>query len=831
MQANPTMAPAQLFVVTYLDWEREGESPFEVQRAQLLDQLTSLTAALQSQQRPHAPAYLLLGGQSIILSDVAEIHPNLLTLLVILNASGKLGLGPWYVQTEPMLVGGESLVRNLLVARADANRHNVKLMTAAYVQNGTLFPAQLPQILRGFGLHTLLLHVHDPHIRVPFVWRAADGSDVLAIPYEPQAEPGAAQEQQQHTQPDGPYLWLDAAPLQQRNGSSAPDIAVHKPGALDAYLQALRKTLPDDYRPRLTGELRLHNTALPDGPFSTRLPLKQAHRQLEARLTYVAERLLALALTHGQVTHPDTQRVLLDHVWRLLLQNQARSTLSGAVGDLVQAHASLRNQQITDVSEYIVRTALNALPGRPFVTAPDPEATTYVMVWNPHGFTCEQVVDCGLHLPEGYNPLALRNPDHEPIPFTWDEGTTAYSGRLLFRAEVPALGYAVYTLRLGKESTPEQYLKHISEGRRIANPAGETLAVEGGNLVWSRSGRTISNLLSYYDGGDNGDARAYRAPIQDHVVPAMMTDMIKTISTAVYERLMFRQRMRVAPELTDGVRRRGLRLLDITTIATFYDTLPGIHFRTHFNNTANDHRLRAHIRTHISAEDVWVDAPFAVGRRRIAEHAGRTQAMHSFVALQRANASPDDPDGNGAMALFTRGLPEFEASSHPADEQVTLALTLLRAVGWLDQARGVRAPGAQLHRDGTVEFMLQPAAKLDPAALWRTSQAYQVPLQAFQYDAAPDGETLRSYLTIADERIILTALKPPLNAEGWTVRLLNPTPEMIITTLIPEGTLAGAERLNLAEEMQSELDVRQNRVTVRLDPQQILTVRLRFEGM
>ncbi len=868
MQAETEQVrPAQLFVISYLDWEREGASSFELQRARLLDQLSKLTAMQETSEGQSRPGtYVLLGGQTIILSDIAAIHPNLLTMLVIFNASGKLGTGPWYVQTDPMLVSGESLVRNLLIGATDVMRYGVRPLSIVYLPDGKQYPAQLPQILHGFGLHAILFHADHSTISVPFMWRAPQGSAVLVVPYRSQGNAQQARDQQQQVMPDGPFLWLNDDAL-----NNKADVArAAAQSSLDAYVQSLRKQLPDEMRPRTHGELRLSAGPLPDGQFSARLVLKQAHRQLENRLTYLVERLLALAMTEGRFVNAETQRVLLDHAWRLLLQNQARKTISGAVGDLVQAHTLLRKQQITDVSDHIVQTALDALPGIPHKqtalaesddldadadnknkkknkenknkkenkenkenAAADPTGDgtsaqsasqkTYVVVWNPHGFACTQVIDCGLQLPDDMQPLALHTPDDVPVAFSWDAGSARYSGRLYFRAEVPPVGYAVYTLHLTDAETPEQYRKHNSEGRIIASPTGETFGVEDRRITWGRGGQTISDVLTFQDGGDAGDATAYRKPQQDYLVSAVLTDRVKTVSTAVYERIIFRHRMRIAPELTGSVRRRGLRVLDITTSATFYDTLPGVHLRTFFSNAASDHRLRVHINTDMQSDEIWVDAPFALGRRLMDDFKGQNQAMHSLCALQ-------DQNQQRALALLTRGLPEFEAIK-AQDGRTQLALTLLRSVGWLDAAQTQRAVGAQMHRDITAEYLLLPQAKLDPAALWQASQAYQMPLQAFQYDNAPqtDGQRQHSYLRIADERVILSALKPPQHVDGWVVRLFNPTTEPLLTNLAPSGTLAGAEMLNMAEAVQDEIEVRQNRVNVRLEPQQVQTIRLRFE--
>ena len=112
---------ATLHIITHLQWEREGERTFDQQRAELLDTLAHLVQYMQDDTDNSPPLrHFLPGGQTILLDDIASVRSNLLTALVEYNTGGRLGIGPWYIQTDGMLAGGESLVRNLLLGQADA---------------------------------------------------------------------------------------------------------------------------------------------------------------------------------------------------------------------------------------------------------------------------------------------------------------------------------------------------------------------------------------------------------------------------------------------------------------------------------------------------------------------------------------------------------------------------------------------------------------------------------------------------------------------------------------------------------------------------------------
>ena len=82
----PTETRAQLHIITYLDWQREGQYSFDTQRAALLDMLAQLLHDLENNSDLK---HVLLGGQSIILDDIA----NVLTAFSELGDSGVGGLG------------------------------------------------------------------------------------------------------------------------------------------------------------------------------------------------------------------------------------------------------------------------------------------------------------------------------------------------------------------------------------------------------------------------------------------------------------------------------------------------------------------------------------------------------------------------------------------------------------------------------------------------------------------------------------------------------------------------------------------------------------------
>ncbi len=874
LQPDKPAPLATLHIVAYLRWEREWYETFETRRAKLLDIIARLREQMTADGTNTPMRTFLLGGQTVILEDIAAVRPDLLTLFSIYNAGGRVGLGPWYIAVDETLVSGESLIRNLLAARADASHYGLRLMTVAYMLSSSGHPAQLPQILRDFEIDAAFLRHGADVVHMPFRWESPDGSSVLAVNHQMfSAFPFKVMDawdvrksvlDQKSIRPDGPYLWLfDVSNPEQSLSEMLPDVAKRtglplEQSDLKTYVEMLRRELPDSLRPSLQGELRLQalreNAFLFPGMLSSRIYLKQMNARLQACLLSAVEPWLTLALSHGQIKYPENNRALLNYAWRTLMKNQAIYSLGGAASDAVHQENELRYRQVADTCQHIIHNVLQALPGEPLLTNVEPDAQqTHIMVWNSHNWTVKQVVTLQLQLPPNKHPAKLSGAleSESDMLYAWQPETKTLS----FLATVPAMGYAAYTLDLSSEPPDlKRYGINTVKGQVIARVTGEKLTVQDGKLTWKLpDNRVIDDLLRFIDEGDAGDAYNFSPPKEDVVVQADLINDVQVESSPLYQRLILRHRMRVAPHLKeDRTRDRGVKLIELRTTATFYEHLPGVHFRTTFENTAKDHRLRAHLRTGINTDRVTVDSPFNLlerpahltdeitipSMRRNMEAVSNTHPMQTLAAVRT---------GTSSLALLVRGLPEYEAI--PEADQITMPLTLVRAVGWLSRddlrtrtalvAPMIETPEAQCLREFTAEYSLVNTTPGDKAELIRTAAEFNAPLQAYQYATIPERRS-RSYLSIVSDQAvgadsdgagaIMTSLKPPEKGNGWIVRLFNPLDKAVEVYVTPFKRPERAYLITMAEELLSALEPDANgRIGVVINPHEILTMRIVFE--
>src|SRR5215468_1734041 len=158
-----------LLVVPHTHWDREWYLTFQQFRMKLV---ATVDAVLDIMERDPGYARFLLDGQTIILDDYLEVRPENVGRLQRLAREGRILVGPWYIQPDEFLVSGESLVRNLLRGRRMARDYG-GAMNVGYVPDTFGHIAQLPQILRGFGMETAVFwRGVGPEMTGDFRWQA-----------------------------------------------------------------------------------------------------------------------------------------------------------------------------------------------------------------------------------------------------------------------------------------------------------------------------------------------------------------------------------------------------------------------------------------------------------------------------------------------------------------------------------------------------------------------------------------------------------------------------------------------------------------------------------
>ena len=374
-------------VVPHTHWDREWYLPFEVFRLRLGSVVDGVLDTLEGD--PSFTSFTL-DGQAIVLDDYLDVRPENEGRLQALLDAGRLEVGPSYVLPDEILVGGESLVRNLLLGRRVCRRFGVEPSGAGYLPDSFGHPAQLPQILAGFGIRTFLFsrgmgdEIDD--LGVVFRWRAGP-EEVVACQMLPHYDNFAR------------LTWYDDAEERVRGiverfgellrGADQDEIVLangsdHLPvePELPEILSDLERTLGaefrirryDEYAPTADG-LPVHSGELVGGRLqnilrgvnSARIYLKQANERAERRLLSI-ETAAALRTLREEAPYPGADLRL---AWRDLLRNHPHDSICGCSCDEVHRDMLIRYEHLDRTLDYVERGALgvggalvNTLPFR-----------------------------------------------------------------------------------------------------------------------------------------------------------------------------------------------------------------------------------------------------------------------------------------------------------------------------------------------------------------------------------------------------------------------------------------------------------------------------------
>jgi membrane-associated phospholipid phosphatase len=701
------------FFVPHTHWDREWYEQFEGYRARLIPMVSKLLDVLE---RDSTFRSFTFDGHTIWAEDYLEKRPDDRSRIEALVRAERLFIGPWYVLADNLLVSGESLLRNFqegLRVSASFGR----AMRVGYVADPFGHPAQTPQLLRGFGYSSYVFSrgVGDEGERVgaEFRWQAPSGDRVLATHLVDHYSGGlelvgdgteTPQELRARVRGrvgrmlDVTTAYADGSTLLFMVGDDHVDAYARLPEAVAAVHEALpnvdaRIASLEEYeaamsQPRGTvdGEMiRGRYRPILRGVNSSRVWIKQENAACERLLLERCEPLDALA---GGAAREEVRSL-----WRTLLQNHPHDSICGCSIDPVHdVDMAPRFARVRDDGEALAARLARQLAGTGNAT----------IVWSAVPWERHAVVSL----------------DGKPT-----------------RVRCAALGTAPARRVDGPGvSSPEDGVIE-NEALRVE------VALDGSFWVVDRaSGVRSGPHGALLDEGDRGDEYTY-----SYAGPTLGSrDVGGTRNTKVDG-----DRARVTVEfelrLPSGLREDRLaRAPDLVGCAVRSEIsldagARRVDVRLVVDNQARDHRLRVLCETgtrslthRAGAAFAWLDRETRVAPRPgWIEQPTAERALHDLIAVEGATRG---------LAVGVDGLREY-AVLHDGR---TIAITLLRAVGWLSRGE-------------------LPERKGHAGPALATPSAQSIGAREYRYCVVP----LRGDMTLPRAaREIREWLSPPWTAEG-----------------------------------------------------------------
>jgi len=432
------------------------------------------------------PDFIFTCDQMVLLEWVEEQDPEMFARIQQRVDEGRwVNVGGWWVEPDNNMPMGESFVRQGLYGQRYLREKFGRIATVGMNVDPFGHSATLPMILRGQRMDSYAFLRPGPHESdfsgTLFHWESPDGSRVLAhrIPFEYTSGPGdvAHQTEKALAQLDkslgqmmvfygvgnhggGPTkMNIDSIHRYDRMGTfgrmkmSSPRTYFDEMYARgDAFLDGL------DVR---RDDLQHHAP----GCYSSHSGIKAWQRRAQ-RAVLTAERWAAI---DGILTGAEYPREDFARAWKQILFNQFHDILPGSA--IEPSYEDARDQlgEAVAIAKRITARAHNRIARRIDIPL-DPE-TQPVIVFNPHPWAVSVDVD----LQYGGQRTGVRIVDadgrrvrSQPTQSTATTGDVS-RGAVTFRAEVPALGYARYTMLPGRDDAQKSQIRVSDDGTEFEN--------------------------------------------------------------------------------------------------------------------------------------------------------------------------------------------------------------------------------------------------------------------------------------------------------------------------------------------------------------------------
>ena len=760
----------KVFIVPHTHWDREWYERFEGYRARLVPMVSKLLTLLE---RDPSFTSFTFDGQTIAIEDHLEKRPDHHELVVKLVRAERLFIGPWYVLADNILVSAESLVRNFQEGLRVAASFG-RAMRAGYVADPFGHPAQIPQVLRGFGYSSYVfsrgIGAEGEDIGAEFAWEAPSGDRVLACHLvthyasglalvgemsETEAELEARVRTRLPKMIDVPARYANTSSLLFMEGDDHVEAyerlpeavaAMHKVSPnLDAKIASLEDFLAVVPSPRTSfaGELvGGRYRPILRGVNSTRVWIKQENARCERLLLERCEPLDAI--TGGD------ERDELRSLWRTLLQNHPHDSICGcSIDDVHDIDMRPRFDRVSVDGATLAASLERRVLGEGNTT----------LVWNDLPWARDAVVDldgtptrvrCA-----AFGAVAASRIDGAAVRV---DGDGAIENELL-RVEVATDGsFVVVDKQSGGRSGTQNLL--VDDGDR------------GDEYTYSYAGPTV---------GSRGIAGARRSGVTGDRATVIVDLLLQLPARLRDDRLARTAETVACPVHMEVSLDSGARRVDVTL---------------EVDNQARDHRLRVLCETgtrsltHIAGSTfAWLDRTNRVsGKRGWVEQPTAERCAHDLVAL------------DGAVMIGLDGIREY-AVLHDGR---TIAVTLLRAMGWLSRGdmterRGhagpaLETPSAQMIGRRAYRYCVVPMfSDMSLAAAAREVREFLTPARVVR-GARPAGP----FMELPRESIVQpSALRAA--RDGVAVRLFNPRDREEAVDVRFHRTIASARAVDLRE--------------------------------
>lgn len=777
-------------VVPHSHWDREWY--FTTSRSKIY-LMHDLKKVLEQLEKDNPYDSFILDGQASLLDDYLKWRPQDQARIRTLVQQGKLIIGPWYTQTDQLVISGESIVRNMLYGMKICEEFG-DYMNVGYVPDSFGQAASMPQIYREFGIGDTMFWrgVSDDDVtHTEYTWCGEDGSvvNVYQIPsgyYIGGAIPEREEDLAEflHQEPfkttwgrsatDQVYFpnGFDQAPVRE----NLPELVDKmnelyqgeyelKFSTIEKYIAAVEERHPE--LEEVAGELingklmRIHKTI-----FSSRSDLKALNTQIQHYLVNVMEPVLTLAMQLG-FEYPVE---IVKDIWKLMFENAAHDSIGSCVSDTTNEDVYMRYKQARDISMNLVELTLRQISTA--INNPQAQEITFTL-FNTYDTARECVIEAEVYLPQ--KTFTILDQVGNSLPYTileiidqteyvLNQGNVLNSVKEIYLPEkvykakvaietttVPSIGYTQLTIDLkGDSSAPLQAASNTmieNEYYQITiNPNGSLDILDKANDILYKNQGIIE------ENGDDGDSFNYSPPVKDWVISSTEFEPIITIQQSeIYQSVRLEFLLKVPKDLTERAEKQATAELPIVLELVLKKNTPTIDFKlTVDNQVVDSHRVCVLFDTGINSKFSIADQQFGTLQRPVVFEkemtlweANKEQWNEQPIAIETCQSFVGLFDETHGVAVIPKGVREYEIVGEDYD---TIRLTIFRTYGFMGKENLMYRPGrasgetviatpdAQCHKTLSFDFSVAYFAQgFDQANVAQLAKQAVTPIELYQY--------------------------------------------------------------------------------------------------
>lgn len=754
----------KVHVVPHSHWDREWYFTTSRSKVYLMKDLKDVLDTLES--NPDFK-YFMVDAQGSLLDDYIKWMPQDKDRITKLVKEKKLVIGPWYTQTDQLVISGESIVRNMYYGMKRCETFG-GYMNVGYVPDSFGQSGNMPQIYKEFGIDDTLFWrgVSDDMVNhTDYNWRGDDGSVVFTtqipfgyyiggnIPEDPKQskefwqkecfEKAGGRSATKHIYfPNG----FDQAPIR----TNLPEIIKERNekdpeneyviSCIEDYIKDVKSENPE--LEEVSGELviakhmRIHKSI-----FSSRSDLKVMNTQIQNYVTNVMEPLLTLSYNLGN----DYPHEAVGEIWKLLFENAAHDSIGSCISDTANEDVYVRYKQARDIAVNLVElhsrliatsvkndaemtfTLINTLPQKRNDTV---VVKTYIpggnfAILDEKGNKVDYTVIESRDLTDYVLSQTIKlDPSRKfYVPSQVLEATIAIK-----TSDVPAFGYVQYTLDTKGNSAKNLEKKNTLENEFYAINVEEdgslTITDKENNVTYKNQGVLVEN-------GDDGDSFNYSPPRKDLEVFSNKSECSVEVSGSdIYDQAVIKFNVVVPKDLEERAEGKVSVNLPITMTVALRKDSKVIDFNVHVDNKGLSHRLCVLFDSQIVSSFNYADEQFgsikrpnyyekemklymASAENKTEKKAG-VQELANWandqstwqeppISIEPTQSYVSLTDGKQGIAVIPQGVREYEV----LDDHM-IRLTLFRTYGFMGKENLIYRPG----RASGERIIETPAAQL-----------------------------------------------------------------------------------------------------------------------